>query len=194
MLSKKDEPDTAAKILSAAVTLISQAGYANVSMRDIAKRAGVALSHLNYYYENKEGLFLAVIKSVKESYLKELTLRLSALSPEEKNNSFLFAHAKESMRNATYIFRLLLDLSNLALWSEPFRKEFNSLIDDVAEVLAAYESSDMREASKQTAHGLRQKARFFLAINLGISAQYLADTENSDDTLEIFDFIGSVMK
>lgn len=194
MLSKKDEPDTAAKILSAAVTLISQAGYANVSMRDIAKRAGVALSHLNYYYENKEGLFLAVIKSVKESYLKELTLRLSALSPEEKNNSFLFAHAKESMRNTTYIFRLLLDLSNLALWSEPFRKEFNSLIDDVAEVLAAYESSDIREASKQTAHTLRQKARFFLAINLGISAQYLADAENRDDTLEIFDFIGSAMK
>ncbi|MEG1911286.1 MAG: helix-turn-helix domain-containing protein [Cloacibacillus sp.] len=194
MLSKKDEPDTAAKILSAAVTLISQAGYANVSMRDIAKRAGVALSHLNYYYENKEGLFLAVIKNVKESYLKELTLRLSAPSPEEKNNSFLFAHAKESMRNTTYIFRLLLDLSNLALWSEPFRKEFNSLIDDVAEVLAAYESSDMREASKQTAHRLRQKARFFLAINLGISAQYLADAENRDDTLEIFDFIGSAMK
>lgn len=50
------------KILDTAFKCISERGYANVSLRDIANEAGVVLSQLHYYYKNKEGLFTEVIK------------------------------------------------------------------------------------------------------------------------------------
>ena len=50
------------KILISAFECISTNGYANVSLRDIASEAGVALSQINYYFNNKEGLFVEVVK------------------------------------------------------------------------------------------------------------------------------------
>ena len=53
-----EERDTPKRILEPRLTY-SQRGYANVSMRDIARQAGVAISQIAYHYKNKEGLFIA---------------------------------------------------------------------------------------------------------------------------------------
>ena len=45
------------KILDAAFRLLSKKGYANVSMRDIAAEAQVALGLLTYHFRTKENLF-----------------------------------------------------------------------------------------------------------------------------------------
>ena len=57
------------KILDAAFKCISKNGYANVSMRSIAEEANVVLSQVNYYYKNKEGLFIEVIRTLSKRYL-----------------------------------------------------------------------------------------------------------------------------
>ena len=57
------------KILLAAFKCISSKGYADVSLRDIASEAEVALSQLSYYYKNKEGLFVEVVKLLVQRYL-----------------------------------------------------------------------------------------------------------------------------
>lgn len=44
------------KILDAAFRLLSKKGYANVSMRDIAAEAQVALGLLTYHFRTKENL------------------------------------------------------------------------------------------------------------------------------------------
>ena len=62
-----EEKDTSKRILEAALNLISQNGYAQVSMRDIAQEAGVAISQISYHYKNKEGLFIALIRQLKEA-------------------------------------------------------------------------------------------------------------------------------
>ena len=59
------------KILTSAYDCLSKNGYANVSMRDIAKHSGTALSQLTYYYKTKENLFLEVIDMMMERYLRE---------------------------------------------------------------------------------------------------------------------------
>jgi len=62
MLLEVDRQSQSEKILSAAYGCISTRGYANVSLRDIADEAGVALSQLHYYYKSKEGLFKEVVQ------------------------------------------------------------------------------------------------------------------------------------
>ena len=67
-----EEKDTSKRILEAALNLISQNGYAQVSMRDIAQEAGVAISQISYHYKNKEGLFIALIRQLKESFVGDI--------------------------------------------------------------------------------------------------------------------------
>jgi AcrR family transcriptional regulator len=58
MGKKADKTSQAQKILQTAFHCLSRKGYANVSMRDIADEAGVALSQLHYYYKSKEGFII----------------------------------------------------------------------------------------------------------------------------------------
>jgi len=69
MGGKSEKISQSKKILQTAYQCLSTRGYANVSMRDIADEAGVALSQLNYYYKNKEGLFTEVVKMMMNQYL-----------------------------------------------------------------------------------------------------------------------------
>ncbi|GLQ48470.1 transcriptional regulator [Dyella lipolytica] len=51
--------ETRQRIIAAAVTLFGEHGFAGASTRDIAAAAGVNAPALQYYFENKEGLYQA---------------------------------------------------------------------------------------------------------------------------------------
>ena len=122
-------------ILKAATECIAKSGYAEVSMRNIADEAGVALSQLNYYYKNKEGLFKEVIKKASNKYLREIeaSLRIQT-SPKEKAYS-LIKYFKEVLEHEPDFFKLLYDFSGLALWSPTVKKELNNLFEDLSEMI-----------------------------------------------------------
>lgn len=50
---------TRAKIVAAALSLFGERGFDGASTRDIAERAGVNAPALGYYFDNKEGVYLA---------------------------------------------------------------------------------------------------------------------------------------
>ncbi len=54
MKQKTDKTSPSQKILNTAFECLSIRGYANVSIRNIADEAGVALGQMTYYYRNKE--------------------------------------------------------------------------------------------------------------------------------------------
>ena len=54
--------ETSGKILRAAQKLFALRGFDGVTMRAIASEAGVNLASIVYYFENKEGLYLAVFR------------------------------------------------------------------------------------------------------------------------------------
>lgn len=51
--------ETRTRIIDAAITLFGDRGFEGASTRDIATAAGVAAPALQYYFDNKEGLYLA---------------------------------------------------------------------------------------------------------------------------------------
>jgi AcrR family transcriptional regulator len=58
--------ETRRKIIEAAISLFGQLGFEGASTRDIAARAGVNAPALQYYFENKEGLYRACAESIAD--------------------------------------------------------------------------------------------------------------------------------
>ncbi|NIE67797.1 CerR family C-terminal domain-containing protein [Burkholderia sp. Ax-1719] len=58
--------ETRRKIIEAAISLFGQHGFEGASTRDIAARAGVNAPALQYYFENKEGLYRACAESIAD--------------------------------------------------------------------------------------------------------------------------------
>ena len=58
--------ETRQRIIDAAVTLFGEHGYAGASTRDIAAAAGVNAPALQYYFENKEGVYRACAQFIAD--------------------------------------------------------------------------------------------------------------------------------
>jgi AcrR family transcriptional regulator len=56
--------ETRARIIAAAVKLFGEHGFAGASTRDIAAEAAVNAPALQYYFDNKEGLYLACVEHI----------------------------------------------------------------------------------------------------------------------------------
>ncbi|WP_322045368.1 CerR family C-terminal domain-containing protein [Paraburkholderia sp. J67] len=80
--------ETRRKIIDAAIHLFGQHGFAGASTRDIAARAGVNAPALQYYFENKEGLYCACAESLADD-------AWSAIEPQVQNaRALLERHGK----------------------------------------------------------------------------------------------------
>lgn len=60
------EKDREERILDAVLSLLSRHGISGISMRAVAREAGVALGLVNYYYEDKTGLISAALRRIGE--------------------------------------------------------------------------------------------------------------------------------
>jgi len=58
-------------ILNAATILFSQKGFRDTSSTELARATGVAEGTVFYHYKNKEELFLAILKQVREDIISE---------------------------------------------------------------------------------------------------------------------------
>ena len=48
------------RMIEVAIDLFSAKGYKGTSIRDIARAMGVSISNICHYFDNKEGLWLAI--------------------------------------------------------------------------------------------------------------------------------------
>ncbi|MBP1712210.1 MAG: TetR family transcriptional regulator [Deltaproteobacteria bacterium] len=89
---KKDKspPRSRQRLLDAAAELFNSKGYAATTVREIVKAAGVTKPVLYYYFKNKEGIFLELMR---ETYVKfnELvdSVRSEKGNPREKLERFI---------------------------------------------------------------------------------------------------------
>jgi AcrR family transcriptional regulator len=70
LLPATDTADTKAKILDAAYRRLAQEGYAALSMREIAKDAGVNHALINYHFRSKDQLVIAVLDEANRQLLE----------------------------------------------------------------------------------------------------------------------------
>jgi AcrR family transcriptional regulator len=177
MQSETDKSNQSQKILTAAIFCISTKGYANVSLRDIADKAGVVLSQLNYYYNNKEGLFIEVIKVAIGKYLAEIEENLQKGKTVQEKMASLSQYYRELQTRAPELFRLLYDFIGMALWSETFRefikKLFQELADLVEENIAVY----IAKNDKCGCYSSKAISRMIIGALFGITLQSMLEPE-----------------
>jgi AcrR family transcriptional regulator len=73
--------DTPGRIADAARSCLLDDGYANLSTRRVAERAGVPLSQIHYHFKGKQGLLLAVLERENERLVDRQTRMYAADSP-----------------------------------------------------------------------------------------------------------------
>jgi TetR/AcrR family transcriptional regulator, cholesterol catabolism regulator len=66
---EREKVDRQSRILEATIDLLGREGIAGVSIRAVAREAGVALGLVNYYFEDKTSLIRAVLHRVEEQDL-----------------------------------------------------------------------------------------------------------------------------
>jgi AcrR family transcriptional regulator len=106
--------DTRERIVLAAYRVIARKGYAESSVKEIAREAGVAPGLVHYYFDTKEQLLIEV---VQELCRRNEAAVLATPLPENPMERALFQMraARERMREAPDWYRLLVDMDALAL-------------------------------------------------------------------------------
>ncbi|WP_446899302.1 TetR/AcrR family transcriptional regulator [Clostridium sp. LBM24168] len=168
------------RILNAAFKCISTKGYANVSSRDIAKEAGVALSQLNYYYKNKEGLFKKVVEMLSKKYFDEIEDNLKKGTTGSESSLYLIKYFKEMLSNKPELFRILFDLASMSLWSEPLKKLLKNLFEGLAKLIEKYVVNNSANNEKLKTCSSLSLSRLMLGTLLGTSIQVMLTDEKED--------------
>lgn len=85
-----------AELISAALELFIEKGYAGTRLEDVAARAGVSKGTLYLYFENKEDLFKAV---VRENIVARISRRADEILHHEGSSAELLRHLITSWWN-----------------------------------------------------------------------------------------------
>lgn len=109
-----DQPETRSALLDATIEIMREEGYAAVSSRRIATRAGLKSKLVHYYFRNMDELFLAVYKRIEDAHFTQLTKVLAQRKPLRA----LWQLSVDSKDTA-----MVLELKALATHRKPLRTE-----------------------------------------------------------------------
>lgn len=191
MNSETENMTQSQKILLTAFECISSKGYVNVSMRNIADEAGVALSQLNYYYKNKEGLLTEVIKMMMHKYLLEVEEHLKDGGTAREKISSLITYFKEMLEKNSELFRLLYDFSGMALWSSTFSSLLRDLFSDIADLIGKYVLSSSSAKGILAGYSVKSIARMIFGAMFGVAIQVILDPKEEEllDSLNAIELV-----
>ena len=108
-------PGRRESLVGAATAVLGRRGYAETSMKEIAREAGVAPGLLHYYFASKDELLVAVVGKLDRELAEAWTAALESLDdPLERIVAALDATAVQCRRHPE-LWRTLIDLSMVSL-------------------------------------------------------------------------------
>lgn len=134
-----EQIDRQTRILEAALDLLSRHGISGVSMRAVAREAGVALGLVNYYYDDKTSLIRAALRRVDEHDLL-LVAQDPSLTADEQLRKALRRVAAADLLTTRYL-SLRLHLWALAQSDEDYAQINAAAFDRYIDGLAALVSN-----------------------------------------------------
>lgn len=161
--------DVKKMILDTAFDCLSKHGFANVSMRDIAKKSGVALSQLTYYFGTKEKLFLEVIDVMMNEYTGKVEQRISAIGGREQKLYALIEYFKDLIKKDQNLLRLFVDLTAQAMWIPSFREKIDNMFKRLAAMIESHITGNKSGSKSNSA------AKLIFGALYGTSVQILLE-------------------
>jgi TetR/AcrR family transcriptional regulator, regulator of cefoperazone and chloramphenicol sensitivity len=117
MIPNKTMKPKAESILEVAGEIFAEQGFRKTTVREICKRSGVNLAAINYYFGDKDRLYLSCLKYYQSIAAQKVPLNFginTTDSPKEKLSTFI----------QTFIFRLLEE-GKSTLFGKLLAREFN---------------------------------------------------------------------
>lgn len=182
-----DKVNPSRKILLTAFDCLSTRGYANVTMRNIADKAGVALSQLTYYYKSKEKLFIEVINMMMEQYLSEIEATLEATANSKDKMTSLIKFFKVLIGEKPNLLRLFIDFTAQALWVPSFRERLDSLFYDLTKIIEKNLPIDTSTDKNAPEHSPKFISKLVFGALFGTSIQIIlgSDQDFTPDSLNL---------
>lgn len=84
------------KILISAGQKFAEKGFANTTVREICDSAGANLAAVNYYFGDKESLYIETVKFARQNRADENPLPTGDLDPESRLRSFILTMVKRT--------------------------------------------------------------------------------------------------
>lgn len=190
---KSEKANQSQRILTTAFQCISARGYANVSMRDIADEAGVALSQLNYHYKSKEGLFTEVVKLMIQRYLHEIGDKLKSVTDAKDKISSLVKYFNELSRKNPELLKMFLDFTAQSLWLPSIREHLRKLFDDLLDMIEGFISDGFSDSKAFREYSSRPLAKLLIGTLYGTSIQMVLDPDREGDT-EPIALLGTILE
>jgi AcrR family transcriptional regulator len=169
------------KILWTAFHCLSSKGYANVSMRDIAEEAGVALSQLNYHFKTKEGLYMEVIRMMMQQFLLEVDEELKSVTDSKEKIGSLIGYFNRLLRKRTELFRLFLDFTAQSIWVPNFKSLLKELFQNLSEIIEKHILTDENMNGRREQYSPKSLSKLILGALYGTSVQILLEFEEEHD-------------
>ncbi|MHA7290457.1 TetR/AcrR family transcriptional regulator [Arthrobacter sp. MDT3-24] len=169
-----EQIDRQSRILEAALDLLSRHGISGVSMRSVAREAGVALGLVNYYYDDKTSLIRAALHRVDEHDL-QLVAQDPSLPPDEQLRKALRRVAGAELLTTRYL-SLRLHLWALAQADEGYAEINAAAFDRYLDGVAALVSKAKPELSWEEC---RERAADIVVIQNGMWLTSLLGVDNA---------------
>ncbi len=103
MKKKRNQEDTRAKLLDAALDIFSKNGYDAATTRNIAKKAGVNESLIHRYFKSKLGLFLALRQHFRANLTKQFLSYEASENLEEELVRFMKSRLQGTKREKKFL-------------------------------------------------------------------------------------------
>lgn len=163
-------------LLKAAFGEVAERGFSEVTLEDIAVRAGVSKGVTLYYFESKEDLFRELFSWLIDSIHTRMRNAVEAVDdPVEKVKALVALIFPSPSRNRAF-FRAFVDFCGLAARKEPFRQIGQRFYAGCRDIDRAIVEEGMRRGAfvlrdpGETASALR-------AIFDGLMLQWLAEPD-----------------
>jgi AcrR family transcriptional regulator len=116
-----DDAGRRSQIVRAAAAVLGRQGYAETSLKDVAREAKVAPGLLHYYFDSKEELLLEVVTVTERQMVANWKAVVEAVDDPLERIVTGLDHAETRCAEQPEFFRLLLDLYTVSLSSPALR-------------------------------------------------------------------------
>ena len=144
MAKRKDGKETKQKLLDVACRVFAEKGFREAKVTEICRRAGANVAAVNYYFGDKESLYVAAWRQAIEQFLSSDTLPPQHLPPTERLRLAIYRIIQKTLvvdEKGGYFRSLeLMELANPTglideTWNEliaPRKQEMLKIVRDVA--------------------------------------------------------------
>ncbi|MCH1624188.1 TetR/AcrR family transcriptional regulator [Ferdinandcohnia quinoae] len=105
------------KIIDATIACIEEKGSASISLRDISKKAGVALSQIHYYFSGKEGLLIEVASNFMMEEQEEIKSYLSEIKEPIERIEKAIDFLREQYQKNPMMQKVYFELMHMGNWN-----------------------------------------------------------------------------